>query len=279
MDKIARWNLLVEMLAAAEDGRLTIEEVADALRVSAATVRRDFDELANQQLLVRTRGGAVANGVSYDLPLRYKTARHAPEKHWIAQAASRLISPGQVVGLNGGTTATEVARALVARSRVLADRAGPVFTVVTNALNIANELTLQPRIKVVVVGGVARTQSYELIGPLATTLLREISLDVAILGVDAIDSLTGASAHHEGEASINQLMGSRAKQVVVVADGSKVGRAAFARILPIEKVGVLVTDTTAPTSAVAAIEATGCQVVQAQASETSEAALKDSATS
>jgi DeoR family transcriptional regulator of aga operon len=264
VDKIARWNRLVEMLAAAEHGRLSIEQVVDALQVSPATVRRDFDELANQQLLLRTRGGALANGVSYDLPLRYKTARHAPEKHWIAEAAARLLHAGQVVGLNGGTTTTEVARALAVRARLMTERPYPTFTVVTNALNIANELTLQPKLKVVVVGGVARPLSYELIGPLATSLLMDITLDVAVLGVDAIDAETGASAHHEGEANINQLMGSRAKEVVVVADGSKVGRSAFARILPIAHVGVLVTDTAAPAAAVRAIESSGCRVLHAQ---------------
>jgi DeoR family transcriptional regulator of aga operon len=264
MDKIARWNHLVEMLATAEDGRLSIDEVVQTLNVSAATARRDFDELAAQQLLVRTRGGALANGVSYDLPLRYKTARHPSEKHWIAEAAAGLVSAGQVVGLNGGTTTTEVARALVARTRLLGEHPEPVFTVVTNALNIAQELTVQPRMKIVVVGGVARPQSYELIGPLATTLLKDMTLDLAIIGVDAFDAGTGASAHHEGEASINKLMGGRAKQVVVVADGSKVGRAAFARILPAERVHVLVTDATAPADAVRAIEATGCRVLRAR---------------
>src|SRR4051794_29505658 len=165
MDKIARWNQLVEMLTSAPDGRLSINDVVDTLNVSAATVRRDFDELAGQQLLVRTRGGALANGISSDLPLRYKTARRASEKHWIAAATASLVGDAQVVGLNGGTTTTEVARALVGRSHHVGDRREPVLTLVTNALNIAHELTLHPKVKVVVIGGVARPQSYELIGP------------------------------------------------------------------------------------------------------------------
>jgi DeoR family transcriptional regulator, aga operon transcriptional repressor len=264
MDKIVRWNRLVEMLNAAEHGRLSIDEVVRELNVSAATVRRDFDELANQQLLVRTRGGALANGVSFDLPLRYKAARHPSEKHWIAAAAAGLVSAGQVVGLNGGTTTTEVARALAARKRLAGDRLDPLITIVTNALNIAHEVSMQPHVKVVVLGGVARPQSYELIGPLAATLLRDISLDLAILGVDAIDAATGASAHHEGEASINQLMGSRAEQVAVVADGSKVGRVAFARILPVERIDFLVTDASAPAEALRTIEAGGCKVIIAE---------------
>lgn len=263
MNRVARWNTLLEILASTEKGHLSIEEAVESLGVSAATVRRDFDELARQQMLTRTRGGVVSNGISYDLPLRYKTARHASEKQRIADAAMRLLSPGQVVGLNGGTTTTEVARALAARPDLARDGNGPAFTVVTNAVNIANELTVRPNIKLVVIGGVARPQSYELIGPLATKLLSDISLDVAILGVDAIDGASGACAHHEGEASINQLMAARARRLLVVADGSKVGQSAFARIARAQDVDVLITDSTAPTSAVAQIEAAGCQVVLA----------------
>ena len=71
MDRYARWNALLELLT--ETGRVSVEDAAERLDVSQATIRRDFDQLAQQQMITRTRGGAVANGVSYDLPLRYKT--------------------------------------------------------------------------------------------------------------------------------------------------------------------------------------------------------------
>src|SRR5689334_6666973 len=73
--KYDRWNALMELLAA--HGQIDIDHAATELNVSSATIRRDLDELTAQQMLVRTRGGAVAHSVSYDLPLRYKTARHA----------------------------------------------------------------------------------------------------------------------------------------------------------------------------------------------------------
>ncbi|HTJ40423.1 MAG TPA: DeoR family transcriptional regulator, partial [Dactylosporangium sp.] len=97
-----RWNALLDIIA--RDGRLEVESAATELAVSAATIRRDLDHLAQQQMITRTRGGAVAHNVSYDLPLRYKTARHATEKELIAKAAAALVAPGAVVGLNGGTT-------------------------------------------------------------------------------------------------------------------------------------------------------------------------------
>ena len=104
LDRYARWNALLEMLT--EDGRVSVEEAADRLAVSHATIRRDFDQLAQQQMINRTRGGAVASGVSYDLPLRYQTAKHSAEKQRIGAAAAALVTPGMVVALNGGTTTT-----------------------------------------------------------------------------------------------------------------------------------------------------------------------------
>lgn len=256
MDRVTRWNALLELLT--ERGRLGIEEAAQHAGVSPATIRRDFDQLAEQQMLTRSRGGAVANGVG-ELPLRYKWSRHASEKQRIGRAAANLVPPGAVVGLNGGTTTTEVARALAARPAPAP--AGVTVTVVTNALNIANELAVRPQVKIVVTGGVTRPQSYELIGPLADASLRELSLDVAVIGVDGI-ALDGVFAHDEGEASINRLTVRQARRVIVVADSSKLGERAFARICPLDAVDVLVTDAGAEDAIVTAFEAVGVRVIQ-----------------
>jgi len=243
--KYQRWNALLELMSA--DGQLSVADAARALGVSLATIRRDMDDLAKQQLVTRTRGGVIAGNVSYDLPLRYKTARHAAEKQRIGRAAAALITPGATVALNGGTTTSEVARALATRPDL--QNGESAVTVVTNAMNIANELAVRQHIKIVVTGGVARTQSYELIGPLGTLVLAELTLDWAILGVDALDPRTGASAHHEGEASINRLMASRAERVMIVADNSKIGHRAFARICAADEIDTVVTDRdTAPAS-------------------------------
>ncbi|MGO9660258.1 MAG: DeoR/GlpR family DNA-binding transcription regulator [Acidimicrobiales bacterium] len=261
MARPERWSTLLGLLA--EDGKVSVEAASELLGVSATTLRRDLDQLAEQQMLTRTRGGAVANGTSYDLPLRYKTSRHASEKQRIGLATAALVQAGAIVGLNGGTTTTEVARAIATRADMYAISTGPSVTVVTNALNIANELVVRPHVKVVVTGGVIRPQSYELIGPLATLLPAQVSLDLAILGVDGIDVDGGATAHHEGEASINQLMVSRARQVIIVADASKLGVVAFARICHTDKVSTLVTDSSAEPGAVARLRDRGVTVVTA----------------
>ncbi|MFK0156298.1 DeoR/GlpR family DNA-binding transcription regulator [Streptomyces sp. NPDC090499] len=257
MSRDARWKALLELLV--ERGRLDVEEAAAELAVSAATIRRDLDQLAEQQMLVRTRGGAVVHGVSYELPLRYKTARQASEKQRIAKAVAELVEPGEAVGLTGGTTTTEVARALAVRGDLTTGT--PALTVVTNALNIANELAVRPQFKIVVTGGVARPQSYELTGPLADGVLGQVTLDVAVLGVVAFDVVHGAAAHDEGEAAVNRLLCERAARVVVAADSSKLGGRAFARICAAELVDVLVTDTAAAPETVRRFEEAGIRVL------------------
>src|SRR6516165_3997221 len=192
-------------------------------------------------MLTRIRGGALAKGVTYDLPLRYKTERHPTEKHRIAAVAADLVLPGQIVGLNGGTTTTEVARALAVRADLNSGAPSPAVTIVTNALNIATELT----------------------GPLATGILDQVILDIAFLGVDGIDAAAGATARHEGEASINRLMAERAGQVVVTADSSKVGRRAFARICTAAEVDILVTDSGIAPADAAKLADAGVKVVTA----------------
>ena len=258
MTRKERWQRLLDLLV--ERGGLEVEPAAEVLGVSAATIRRDLDQLAEQQLLVRTRGGAVPHGVSYELPLRYRTSRRAAEKQRISETVAALITPGEVIGLTGGTTTTEVARALAARPDLATG--SPALTVVTNALNIASELVIRPQFKIVLSGGVARPQSYELTGPLAQQTLGRLTVDTAVLGVDAFDPADGAATRHEDEAAVNSLLCERARRVVIAADSSKLGVRAFARICPTAAVDVLVTDTGLPAEVAAEFEAAGVQVVR-----------------
>ena len=216
-----------------EDGSVEVADLASRMLVSAATIRRDLELLENQRLLARTHGGAVPMGVLYELPLRYKGPRHHDEKRRIAQVASELITDGMAVGLTGGTTCTEVARELVDRERL---------TVVTNALNIAGELAVRPNLKLVVTGGTARPESYELVGPLAEQSLAGLHLDLVVIGVDGIDAEAGCTTHHEVEAHTDLALIERAARVVVVADASKIGQVAFARICPVDRIHQLITD-------------------------------------
>jgi DeoR family transcriptional regulator of aga operon len=261
VSRYERWNTLLDLVAV--NGHLNVTGAAQALGVSEATIRRDLDQLAEQRMLTRTRGGAITSSqLAYDLPLLYKTARNAPEKQLIGRAAAALITPGATVALNGGTTTVEVARALVSRGEPR-DGPGGVVTVVTNALSIASELAARPQIKLVVTGGVTRSESHELIGPLATYVLDDLTFDWVFLGVDGLDTVAGATAHHEGEASINRLMTQRAQRVAIVADSSKLGKRAFARVCGIDKIDVVVTDASAENPAAAAFAEKGVRVITA----------------
>jgi DeoR family transcriptional regulator, aga operon transcriptional repressor len=260
MDRGTRWSALLGLLA--EHGRLSVAQAVAELGVSEATVRRDFGELAAQQLVTRTHGGVVATAVAYDLPARYKQASGDTAKDRIASAAAEFAIEGSVVGFNGGTTTSATARRLAARADLASSAERPAITVVTNALNIATEMVLRPFIRCVSLGGVARQESYELSGPLASMVLGELWLDTVFLGVDAVSAQAGATCRHEGEAGINALMVQRADRVVVVATGEKVGRRAFARICPTARIDVLVTDKTAPDEEVRALRAAGVSVEQ-----------------
>ena len=202
-------------------------------------------------MLSRTHGGAVAGDVLYELPLRYKAARHQVEKKRIAAQAATLAPDGAVLGFTGGTTTTEVSRRIV-------DRRG--ITVVTNALNIAGELAIRADVKLVVTGGTARPESYELVGPVAEQALERLNLDIAFVGVDGIDVEAGLTTHHEVEAHTNRSMIDRARRVVVVTDSSKLGRVTFAQICPIDRVDELITDDGASSSAVGALRDAGVAV-------------------
>ena len=251
MRQADRLNEILEELSA--DGAVGVAELADRLGVSSATIRRDLELLGEQRLLTRTHGGAVGQGVLYELPLRYKSARRQDEKRRIASAAAASVDDGSAVGLTGGTTCTEVARQLIDRQRL---------TVVTNALNIASELVIRPNLKLVVTGGYARAESYELVGPLAERSLAGLNLDVVFLGTDGISSGAGLTTHHEVEAHTDLALIERARRVVVVADSSKIGIVAFAQICPIELVHELITDADAPEEKVAELNEAGVAVTR-----------------
>jgi DeoR family transcriptional regulator of aga operon len=240
MSRNERLNRILELVS--NRGELDVETAVKQIGVSAATIRRDFDELAGRQLVTRTHGGVSAVGKAYELPIRYKTAKDSRGKARIVKAAAQLVENGYRIGLNGGTTTTGMARELAMLPKLRATDGDIGLTVVTNALNIATEMVTRPYIKIVVTGGIARPQSYELIGNYAETVLDGLALDIAFLGVNAFDTEIGASANHEGEAKIGQLLANAAKRVIVLTTSDKVGTRAFARICKPEQVSAIMID-------------------------------------
>jgi len=241
----------------AQDGSVDAGRLATEFKVSAATIRRDLQMLEDQKLLSRTHGGAVTADVAYELPVLYRGGHHREQKRAIARcAAARLPHGPLTIGFTGGTTTYEVARLVAERFDL---------TVVTNALNIAVDLALRPRLKLIMTGGVSRTQSYEVVGPLADRALAGLNIGVAVIGVDGISARGGLTTHDEIEAHTNAAMIARADRVMVVADGSKIGQIYLARMCSVTEVSELITDSSADPAALDAIRRGGTEIVIADA--------------
>ena len=203
-----------------ENGSVGVTVLAEDLGVSMATIRRDLELLESQRLLSRTHGGAVSHGVLYELPLRYRSGRHEAEKRRVAEAAAERLGDARVVGLHG--------RDDDHRGRAPDRRAGSAPSSPTRSTSPLSWRSA-PNLKLVVTGGVARPESYELVGPLADATLDDLNIDVVFVGVDGA-SRAGMTTHHEVEAHTDRRMIERAHRVVVVCDGSKIGRSALAVI-------------------------------------------------
>lgn len=253
-DGALRGQRMATILARLRDhGEVHATDLAAEFGISQATLRRDLAILEEQGLCTRRYGGAVPTESSSELPVAYRDRRSQKEKAAVAEAAARLLAPGpQTVGFTGGSTTSEIARVLSARLDLV---------VVTNALNIAAEMAAKPRVRVVVSGGVARSQSTELVGPWAESALAQASIGTAYIGVDGVDLEAGLTTHDAIEARTNAVLLERAERVVVVADSSKFGRVFPGSIAPLHAMHVLVTDSGIPAAVRQAIEAVGVELV------------------
>ncbi|MCT2594152.1 DeoR/GlpR family DNA-binding transcription regulator [Streptomyces sp. N2-109] len=247
MLKSDRLNRIIDHVSS--EGSADVHQLAVLLGVSGATVRRDLRSLHEQGLLRRTHGGAVT--APSELPMRHRAGRQQAQKQRIAAAAAELVPDGAVVGMTGGTTVTEVARALAGRSGI---------TVVTNAVNIAADLVVRPDLQLVVIGGNARSQSYELVGPVAERMLDEYHIDISFIGVDGLTTGGGCSTHDQMEAHTDRAFLRNSTRTVVVADSTKIGKVTFAKICPLSEISAVVTDSAADEADTAALRALGVRV-------------------
>jgi len=246
-----RLNAIVAAVVAR--GPLDSSWLAQEFEVSLATLRRDLDLLERQRLVSRTRGGVRTHSAFNDLPLSLKTTQDSPEKKRIARTALEYLDGARVIGLTGGTTLTEFATGLV-------DREG--LTVVTNALNVATDLLVNPRMRVLAAGGEIRSSSQEAVGPSAEAFLGGYNLDVAFVGVDGVDARGGCTNYDPAGARVNAIMVEQARRVVVLADASKVGRVALAQVCPMTEVSILITDDRLPDDESERIRRQGCVIVR-----------------
>jgi DeoR family transcriptional regulator of aga operon len=250
--RVSRLRSIVDVID--ENGAIGVDELAELLGVSTATIRRDLARLADQGVITRSHGGAMRADAGLEVPISYRHGTAVAQKRRIAAAAATLIGEGAIVGITGGTTTMEVARAVAAVRKL---------TVVTNALNVAMELARYRNIRLILTGGVCRTASFELSGPIAENTLAGYNLDVAFVGVNGIDVDAGCTTHDDAEARANAALIKIARHTVIVADSTKIGLITFARICSLELVDQLITDNGADPETVSRLEAAGLRVVLA----------------
>lgn len=240
-------------------GSASIDEMGEVLGTSSANIRRDLARLEARGLVCRTHGGAELFGPQIYEPFRFdaqfqtRDQRFVEEKRRIGLAAADLIRPRETIGLTAGTTTTQVARSIRHRTDL---------RIVTNAVNIGMELCNQPGLRTTLTGGVVQWQgSFSLIGPAATQFLNQIHLDRAFVGVCGIDAEHGASVIEPEEAVVFRAMAHQAKQVVVIADSSKVGMVSPALICPAKEIDLVITDKGISSKASCALKAKGLKIL------------------
>jgi DeoR family transcriptional regulator of aga operon len=241
-----------------QEGSITLDLLISRLGASAASVRRDLAKLESKGLVRRTHGGVtLVEPLLYE-PFRYDSLfqsrdQHRPaEKRRIGLIAAELIQENETVGFTAGTTTTHVARNLRNRHNI---------RIITNAINIAMELSNCPGLKTFVTGGFVQwAGSFSLVGHAAVTSLKDVYMDRVFVSVCGIDITRGITVIEAEEGLTFRAMVEQAKQTIVVADSSKIGVVNPALICPISNIHVLITDVRASDKSIAPFLERGIRV-------------------
>ncbi|MDR3626074.1 MAG: DeoR/GlpR family DNA-binding transcription regulator [Ignavibacteriaceae bacterium] len=215
-----------------KENRVLITDLCKTFDTTSVTIRKDLNLMENQGLLKRTHGGAILfKPLFHGLALNEKEKLHAEEKERIANEAVKMISVGDVVILDSGSTTTQLAKRLK-------DLKG--IKVITNAVNIALEFA-NSEIEVVLTGGMLQKNSSTLIGPLAEDVLRKISADKLFHGVDGIDYEIGLTTPDITEANTSRVMMHQASENILLVDSSKFGRRSLGVICRVKEINKIIT--------------------------------------
>jgi DeoR family transcriptional regulator of aga operon len=238
-------------------GSVSVDELCRDFDVSVATIRRDLQHLEEGGLLRRTHGGAVPleplfyEPFKMDRSFQEQVSSFPEEKRRIAQAAAMLLKDGDVFSLTAGTTTTEIARSLAP---------GHHFTLVTNTVNVAMELSKRREINIYVTGGHLRGDWFSLVGATAIEAAQKVVVNTMFIGVNGLDPSHGLTCYNSDEAEINKAMLRQAKSKVVVADHSKFGVVANWLICQTSQVDMIITDVGASDEDVKAFQLRGVEV-------------------
>lgn len=239
-DPISRRHKAI-LETARQTGRVTVDSLAERLGVTVQTIRKDLNDLSDRSLLARVHGGAVVTSGIENLAYEARRLVAQPEKRAIGEAVAALIPDKASIFINIGTTTEEVARAL-------ADRSG--LMVITNNLNVVDMLYRNPAIEVIVAGGRVRDFDRAAVGPIAVDFINSFKVDFAVIGASAIDEDGALLDFDMREVQVSKAIIRNARQVILAADSSKLGRPAPVRIGHIGELHVFATDRmTSPTLA------------------------------
>jgi DeoR family transcriptional regulator of aga operon len=236
-----RPNRILDILTRA--GHVDVDGLVTELQISPATVRRELARLERQGLLKRDRGGASLSVPSMFEPFLDEVTfanqiyRMAAEKTRIGALAASLVADGDTVGIAPGTTATQVARFLQQRSNL---------AIVTNAVNVAMELSRKRDFRIHLTGGLISGEWFALVGAHALEAIPNIKMDSFFFGANGVDIKHGVTDYHVEEAAVNRAMLKHAKKRVLVVDHLKLQRVAQCLVCPVSEIDLLITDDSAP---------------------------------
>jgi DeoR/GlpR family transcriptional regulator of sugar metabolism len=253
-----RKELLLSRLR--QDGQIVARSLSDELGLSEDTIRRDLRELASEGLLQRVHGGALplapalpASPAMGDFAERQRISSDA--KPAIARAAAALIAPGQVVFIDGGTTAVQLARALPPSLRC---------TVVTHSPSVGVELAQHPLVDVILIGGRLFKHSIVAMGPSALEAIAQIRTDIYFMGVCSLHPETGISTGDFDEAGLKRAISNMAQLTVVLASPEKLDTASPYQIAPLSQVGAIVVNSAVPEALLAPYSNMGISITRAE---------------
>ncbi|WP_167202461.1 DeoR/GlpR family DNA-binding transcription regulator [Actinomyces respiraculi] len=246
---------LVRIIGEDPGRKVSVNDLADLLGVSVATIRRDLTVLERDEVVSRTYGGAALAPRRREMTMAQREVSNAEAKRLIAQEAVALLNDGDLVILDAGSTAEQIAVALDNRLEL---------TVVTNGLRCINRLVDQDLVQVLVLGGRLRGFNETICGGDAEQTLSHIFASIAFVGADAVDPVRGIASRTYDQCRLKTMMLRQAGRVYVVADSSKLDdSSALPYWAPLPQEWGLITDAAADPDALATLEARGATIVLA----------------
>jgi DeoR family glycerol-3-phosphate regulon repressor len=216
--------------------RVAVDELARILNISKETIRRDLTELSRIGKVQKFHGGASMPMMTGEGPFRDRMSDNAPAKASIAAEAVKLISPGETILIDTGSTTVYFAEQLAETSNL---------TVVTNSAEIARMISLaQTQSKTFLLGGEFNADNRQTVGSMAVSQIRSFRAHHAVLTIGALDLRTGVMDFDIEEAQVARAMIEQAESITILADSSKIGRIASFEVCNLERITNLVCDQT-----------------------------------